>query len=163
MGMVLCVRRIEDVAAFRQTVGNFEVFFEFLNEPQAAEDLVDFDKAWQALHFVLNGSAWGKEGALGFLLYAGEFVGDDLGFGPLRLASPTEVRAFRDALAALDEVALRQRYDPAAMAAEDVYLADMLVEEGEEGWDYVVQSLPALRRLLERSVETSASVAIWLM
>ena len=161
MGMVLYLRRVEDVPALWEMVSDPDAFYDFLNEPDATEDLVDFDKAWQALHFVLSGSAWEGEGPLTFLLYAGKEISEDFGYGPTRLASPAEVRAFRDALAALDDGELRRRYDPAAMAAEQIYLAETLADEGEAGWEYVTQSLPALRKLLDRSVETGSAIAIW--
>lgn len=162
MGMVLCLRRVEDAAALRAKAADLDDFVEFLNEPESDDDLVDFDKAWQALHFVLTGSPYGGEGPLTFLLHAGSEFGEDLGYGPARLARPAEVRAFRDELAKLDDAELRRRYDPAAMAAQDVYLANSLKDEGEEGWQYVSQHVPALRKLLDRSVETGAAIAIWI-
>jgi len=161
MGMVLYLRRVEDPAALWELVADPEAFFEYLFEADDAdENIVDFDKAWQALHFLLTGSAWEGTGPLTFLLHAGEEIGEDQGYGPTRLASPDEVRAFRDAFAAIDDAELRRRYDPTAMVAEEVYIADGLVDEGEDGWKYVTQSLPALRQLLDRSVETNASIAI---
>ena len=161
MGMRLYLRRVEDVPALWEKVADPDEFYDFLNEPEAG-DLVDLDKAWQAIHFLLTGSAWEGSGPLTFLLHAGSPIGEDFGYGPTRLASPIEVRAFRDALAALDDSELQRRYDPAAMAAEDVYIADSLAEEGETGWQYVMQSIPALRSLLDRSVETGSAIAIWI-
>jgi len=162
MGMVLCLRRVEDVPALWEKVTDPDDFYEFLNEPEAAGDLVYFDKAWQAIHFLLTGSPWEGSGPLTFLLHAGSPIGEDLGYGPTRLAATTEVRAFRDALADLSDDELRRRYDPAAMAAQDVYMADFLAVEGEMGWEYVMQSIPALRSLLDRSVETGSAIAIWI-
>ena len=161
MSMILYLRRIEDVVALRELATDPESFFEYLFESDDAEgNIVDFDKAWQALHFVLTGSAWEGKVPLNFLLHAGKEIGEDNGYGPTRIASPDEVRAFRDALAAIDYAELRRRYDPAAMLAADVYIADILVEEGEHGWNYLTQHLPALRELLDRSVQTESSIAI---
>ena len=161
MGMVLCMRRVPDEAEFRALSSNVDALADYLNDAPE-EDYVDFDKAWQALHFILTDSPYEGEPPLNFLLQAGEEVGEDLGYGPTRLADADEVKAFRDALAKLDEVDLRSRYDPERMVAADIYLADSLVDEGEEGWEYVHQSVPALRRLLDRTVETGATVAIWI-
>jgi hypothetical protein len=163
MGMVLCLRRVEDAAVLRaKASGGTDAFVAFLYEPEAEEDIVDFDKAWQVLHFLLTQTAYEGEPPLSFLLHAGVLVGPDFGYGPARLAEPCEVRAFRDALAGLDDATLRARYDLSAIVANDIYLAETLADEGEEGWEYVVQSLPALRALLDRSVETDASIAIWI-
>ncbi|HEX8056775.1 MAG TPA: YfbM family protein [Novosphingobium sp.] len=160
--MVLCLRRVEDAGALVEMVDDSDAFYDFLNEPETAADLIDFDKAWQVIHFLLTGTAFQGEAPLSFLLHAGSDIGADNGYGPARLASPAEVRAFRDALVELDDSELHRRYDPTAMAAEDVYLAATLAQEGDEGWSYVIQSLPALRTLLDRSVETNSSVAIWI-
>jgi hypothetical protein len=96
------------------------------------------------------------------LLGAGSPIGEDFGYGPVRLAAPADVRAFRDALVALDDTELRRRYDPTAMVSQEIYIAEALANEGEEGWEYLMQSIPALRKLLDRSVETGSSIAIWI-
>ena len=53
--------------------------------------------------------------------------------------------AFNDALQRIGDAELEGRYDPAAMAAEDVYLADAFVGEGRDALDYVMRGVPALR------------------
>jgi len=162
MSMILYLRRVEDVAALWEKAAEPEEFFEFLDSPESTGDLVDLDKGWQVIHFVLTGS-WENKGPLAFLLHAGVPIGEDPGYGPVRLAAPAEVRSFRDAFATLNDAELRRRYEPAAMAAQNVYLADTLADEGEDGWAYVMQSIPALRKLLDRSVETGSAIAIWVM
>lgn len=161
MGMVLCLRRILDEEAFRAAASDLDDLLQFL-ESAEEDDYVDFDKAWQALHFILTGSPYEGDPPLNFLLQAGEETGEDIGYGPARFASPDEVRDFRNAFAKLTDAELRRRYDPERMVAADVYLADSLADEGEEGWDYVFQSVPALRALLERCVAEGSGIAIWI-
>jgi hypothetical protein len=161
MGMILYLRRTGEAEA-RTAAEDADGFADYLfdESAEAGGDLVDFDKAWGALHFMFSGSPWAGDGPLAFLLAPWPEVGADMGYGPPRLAPPEAVRAFRDALAELTDADLKLRYNPAAMAREDVYIADSLVDEGEEGWEYVAQGLPALRRFLDRCVDTGSSALI---
>ena len=159
MGMVLYVRRVADDAVPGDP-DKFDEFF-FDEEAQAAGDLIDFDKAWHALHFLLTGSAEESDGPLGLLLGKGEPVGEDAGYGPPLLVSAAGMRGFHEALAGLSDEDLRRRYDPRAMVAADVYLADSLAEE-EDSWDYVSQGIPALRRLAERCVQQNSGAIIFM-
>ena len=91
-------------------------------------DIIDFDKGWQALHYILVGSA--EPVAHPLSLYGcGEALGDDLGYGPAVVWMPPHVRAFRDELAKLSDDDLQARYDPAEMALRGVYLAESLADE----------------------------------
>ena len=159
MGMVLYVRRLGEDAI----PGDPDEFGEFFFDEGAedAGDLIDFDKAWHALHFVLTGSADGTDSPLSLLLGKGEPAGEDGGYGPPLLVSAAEMRQFHEALAGLSDEDLRQRYDPRAMLAADVYLADALAEE-EDGWDYVAQGIPALRRLAERCAQQNSGAIIFI-
>ncbi|MDX2092364.1 MAG: YfbM family protein [Kofleriaceae bacterium] len=82
---------------------------------------IDVDKAWHGIHFLLSGDAW--EGTLphGFIM-AGEPIGDeDVGYGPARGLTASEVRRVAMALLAIDEPKLRSRFDSAAMMAAEIY------------------------------------------
>src|SRR5256886_1205906 len=78
----------------------------------AADDArrVVLNKAWHAIHFVLNGSRLGGNEPLNFLVSEGTPVGDvDVGFGPARVLTSAQVRAIAARLAEIspDEVAGR--------------------------------------------------------
>jgi hypothetical protein len=151
MSMVFYLRRIGDETIPEDP----DEFYDFVYDEKAVEagDLIDFDKAWHALHFVLTGSADPVEHPLcvwGF----GEEVNEDNGYGPPLLMKPEWLRELRDALATVSDEDLKQRYDPQAMVAANIYIADALVDEGKEAsWDYVAQGLPSLRRFAERCVQ----------
>src|SRR6218665_2429993 len=150
MGMVLYLRRVGD----EPIPSDPDEFADFMFDEKAEEagDLIDFDKAWHALHFLFTGSADPVDHPLCLWGY-GEEVGEDEGYGPPLLMKPEWLRELRDALAALSDEELKRRYDPQAMLAAEVYLADALVDEGEEGWEYVSQDIPRLRRFADRCVE----------
>jgi hypothetical protein len=61
------------------------------------------------------------------------------------------MKRLAQALGALSDDELAGRYDPAAWRANDIYRGDMFVEHDEENSaetrEYVMQGVPALRRL----------------
>jgi hypothetical protein len=160
MGMVLVLRRVDaaQIAALRANPDDAAEFTIEDEEASEAGDCIDFDKAWHALHFLFTGSADENNAPLSLLRSDGELIGDDIGYGPVRYLAPAIVARFRDALAAVSDDQLHERYDPGAMERDDVYLADMFLEEGEESWGYIIQSLPKLRVLADRCVATQAGL-----
>jgi hypothetical protein len=161
MGMVLYLRRASapDIDRMRATPDQLGDFVYGDGEPNS--DLVDFDKAWHALHYLLTGSADATKSPLSLLLGDWETFGqDENGFGGGWIAPPKALQAFNAALSRITDVDLRARYDPAAMHAEDVYLSDVFVDEGPEALDYLLQSLPELRRFAARCADTNAGAII---
>ncbi|QDX26268.1 DUF1877 family protein [Sphingomonas suaedae] len=153
MSMVVYLRRAtaDEVA---HLAANPDAVHEMVFSESADGRLVDFDKAWHALHFMLTGDA-GKTGHPLSVLVATdeELIGtDENGFGGYWQFDPARVSAFADALAAVSDDELAQRYDPATMVREYVYLADVFEEEGEEALPYVMQGVPALRRFADEAV-----------
>ncbi|KZE11522.1 MULTISPECIES: YfbM family protein [Sphingomonas] len=147
MGMVIYLRRAGQ-SDLDRLIADPSVFEEFVFE-EAVEnlDLVDFDKAWHAVHYLLTGSADDVGHPLGIIIAAlPELGADENGEGGIGLISPPMMRAFADALDRLDDATLERRYDPPAMLRADVYLADVFVDEGAEALEYVMQGVPALRR-----------------
>jgi hypothetical protein len=65
------------------------------------EPLLDLDKTWNILHYLLTGHA-NATASPGDALLNGSPLGRDLGYGPSRLHNLREVEAFRDFLAPLN-------------------------------------------------------------
>jgi hypothetical protein len=157
MGMVLYLRRVAEDAIPTDPDEFYGGYF-FNEQVEDAGDLIDFDKAWHGLHFLLTGSADETDGPLS-LLGKGQAIGEDNGYGPPMLVSAAEMRAFHEALSRLSDEELERRFDPQAMLAANVYMADALAEE-DIGWEYVSQGIPDLRRLAERCAEQNSGAII---
>jgi len=157
--MVLCLRgaSTEEIAALR---GDADAADKFLFNDAAfdAGEIVDFDKAWNALQFMFTGSGAESDHPLSFFPNNPERVGTDNGYGGPWIYTPAQVAAFNAALLDLADEQLEARYDPAAMAAADIYLSDVFVDEGLEGLEYVMQGLPQLRALTQRCADTGAGM-----
>ena len=87
-----------------------------------AERRHDVDKAWHAIHYLLNGSAWGGEPPRFNAVLGGEPIGDDdLGYGPVRFLTADEVRDVADALEDVPVFVLMESFDPEAMNGAEIY------------------------------------------
>lgn len=83
MGMIGYLKQIsmdslEDIIAGSMNIADF-----IYNEESESGSL-DLDKAWHAIHFILNGSAWEGRYPLSHVILGGIELRDDLGYGPAR-------------------------------------------------------------------------------
>lgn len=93
------------------------------DDAEMPEPELDLGKAWHGLHYLLTGTAWDTDGGAGAAILGGDEVGEEGGYGPPRLLDSERVRAVAASLDGLDVETLRARFDPAAMAAADIYPA----------------------------------------
>lgn len=91
-------------------------------DEQPAERRLDVDKAWHAIHYLLNGSAWEGELPRFNAVLGGEPIGDDdLGYGPVRFLTADEVRDVADALEDVPVFVLLESFDPEALNEAEIY------------------------------------------
>jgi hypothetical protein len=157
MGMVLELRRAsgKEIERLRRAP---DLIDQFITDEDGIGDVLDFDKAWQALHFTLTGFPFASKSPLGILLNGGDYIGEDLGYSPAWIIPYLQIVAFHDEFDKLSDGDIREKYNPQAMVAANVYLSEQLLKEGEEGWVYVSQNLPAFRCFIERCVLTGSSI-----
>lgn len=116
---------------------------------------LDLDKAWHGLHFLLTGSAWEGEPPLNFLVAGGTPIGDlEVGYGPARALTSTEVATAHQALQALSDDTLRARFDPDALMRADIYpgIWDRKRED-DDVLGYLMENLAELRSFLAQATE----------
>lgn len=89
--------------------------------PVAPADLLDLGKLWHILHYLFTGSAWEGDAPAAFLISGGTEIGPDGGYGPARLLDAASVAEIATFLAGLTPEMLARRYDPAAIAAAELY------------------------------------------
>ncbi|MEW9697773.1 YfbM family protein [Paenibacillus sp. SI8] len=90
------------------------------------------DKAWHAIHFILNESAWEGELPLFNVILGGTEIGEDMGFGPVRYVTNEEVKDIALKLSNLNENDLRNRFNPKVMNELQIYPAIDWVERGDQ-------------------------------
>ena len=129
--------------------------------PAAAGEELDLEKAWHALHFLLTGTADGGTEPACFILSGGEDVGDDDDV-LARLLRPEQVRDFAAFLGALTPAELRGRFDPARMAALEIYPDPIWerAEEMDEEREHLVASFEALRDFVTAAAAAGDAIVV---
>lgn len=103
-----------------------------------AEDRVlDIDKAWHGLHFLMTHEAHGGGGPLSLPILGGTAIGDDMGYGAPRYLDAPQVKEAAEALAALPVDELRQRFKPAELEEAYIYPTGIWEDEGDEAFEYL--------------------------
>ncbi len=154
MGMVWVVRAAsdDDVVSLR---ADPESIYDFVNPEDLSPDyqILDLDKQWHAVHFLLTGSAGPVDSPLSFILGTYEEVGPDHGYGPAWFIPSEAIRAFHSALAKHSDEEWARRYDASTAVAEQVYLAETLADEGEEALTFLQSDIARLRSFVRKAVE----------
>ncbi len=164
MGMVACFAGA-DVGTISRLKANPEDIEDFLypddgeSEP---EHYMDVDKAWHCIHFMLTGSAEGGAEPLVGAFFGGENAGEDMGYGPARLMQPEQVQRISAALSVIDEESFKARYHPSALAAANIYLADMCVRDGDDALDYLVSNYHELVEFYRATAERGDGAVLWI-
>jgi hypothetical protein len=102
----------------------------------------DFEKSWQALHYVLTGTAWEGEPPLNFLMGGGrelEVYGHD---NPVLTHSSDDTRRISDALVALSDDEARRRVNTEEMVRLEIYPG---IWNDGEGVAYLLDEVRRLR------------------
>ena len=132
----------------------------FLDQAQDG-DVVDVDKAWHGMHFLLTGAPWEADAPLGDAVLGGAAVGEeDVGYGPARGLSSSEVKAVAVALAPIDEAAFRQRFDGEALAEEEIY--PTIWDEGDEALDYLAHYYVIVRQLFAEAARNGHAMILYI-
>ncbi|MHC9417150.1 DUF1877 family protein [Sphingomonas citri] len=147
--MVIYLRRATpaEIERFSADPASAEPFF--FPDAGGGDDaaLIDFDKAWDALHFLFTEGKTSGDHPLGLIAEKTPFLRTGpVGSFEFSIVTPERLAVFAAALAQVDDRTLRHRYDPAAMADAEVYLADDFLDDGPDALDYIMQSVPALRQ-----------------
>lgn len=133
-------------------------------EPPAEGECIDLDKAWHAIHYLLNFSDWEGKEPFCYLVTGGRAVGDvDVGYGPARGLRSGQVRRFRDAVASVGAAGLSARYDPDELADHDVYPGIWrATAEDDDPLAYLQGHFARLVAFLDRCVEKNRGLLVYL-
>ena len=148
MGMVMYLRQASPSDIAR--VGDDpEAAVDFVFAEEGGAELVDFDKGWQALHYLLTGDPYSSDSPLDIIAGDAPQIGDDsIERSPAWLITPDRMVAFATALAGTTDEEFASRYDLDDMVAKDIYIADAFDGlDRVEALQYILQGMPALRAL----------------
>jgi hypothetical protein len=123
---------------------------------------VEVDKAWHGIHYLLTGKADGGQPPLGLAVFGGEEFGPEVGYGPARFLTPSQVAAVSTALSGLSVADLEERFDPEDMEAKDIYPDAIWMREGREAFDYLVEYYQPLVVFYRDAAARGDAVLQWL-
>ena len=126
-----------------------------------SRERVDLGKTWHAIHYALTGSRLGGDAPLNFLVDEGTPIGDiDVGYGPARVLTSTQVRDLAAALARVDPDALGHRLDVAMLETESIYPGAW--RRNGLGTDTVTASYRAMRALILRLADAGQGLVLYI-
>ena len=156
MVWVLALASDEQGAALRADPSGI---YDFVNgdESYGSHRSLDLDKQWHAVHFLLTGSAGATDNPLSLIIGNFEEIGPDNGYGAAWFVPKGFIAEFDRALSAQSNAEIAARYDAAAMVREEVYIADVLEEEGDEGLQFLIEDIERLRTFAHRAAAEGAN------
>ena len=155
----------EEIQAFLANLDGFEdaLFPEDGAETKSDAPIqLDVDKAWHAIHFLLCGHPWEGEPPLDFIVSGGIPVSEDLGYGPARAFSSSELSEITAALEPITLEVLKSRFNPAVFKEHEIY-PDIWDESESECLDeYVLKHFKRLKQFLQRANAEGKALIVYL-
>jgi hypothetical protein len=119
-----------------ELVGEF--FFERL-ESGDEDTVLDIDKSWQGIHFLLTGDPYNGAEPQSLPILGGTEIGSELSYGPARYLEPAQVEAAARVLADVVVEQLRQRYKPKELEIARIYPNGFWMKERDQAFEYLAQ------------------------
>lgn len=127
------------------------------NQFGTLEEPLDLQKSWHVLHYLFTGSAYDTTSP-GAALLSGEELGDDLGYGPVRLHREEATAKFARFLQGEDIESLLTQINITEMAEADLYsVGDEAGVREEVGYYF-----PLLKDYVVRVAQKRGGLLIWL-
>lgn len=121
------------------------------------EPELNLNKWWHGIHYALTGTAWQVGAGAGAAVLGGDAIGENNGYGPPRLVSAEQVQSIATGFHQMDIEALRSRWDPAALEANEIYPGYW----AEVPFDsYIVPKLLALREFYLSAAAANQAVLL---
>jgi hypothetical protein len=119
---------------------------------------VDLDKAWHGISYLLTGSAEPNGTLASKVIWGGEDIGPNQGYGPAQLLSPEDVKAIAHLLEQTAPEMLRGRFRQKEMTRAGVYPSVIWERDGEEALGYVLDYYKKLVAFYKRAAERGQAV-----
>ena len=128
----------------------------------APREEIDLDKAWHVLHFLLTGSNTDEPHPLNLIGHDWPPLANvNNGLGPPMAVSSAALREFHAAFDRVSDDEIMQRWDADQIREADLYIGDVLADEGEEGQEYVLEYLVRFRKFVTDCVQGADGTVVW--
>lgn len=133
---------------------------EIIFDDAYSENMIDVDKTWHAIHFILSGNAYESDdnNVLSQLVLGGPPINEeDLGYGPALLLDKNLVVQIANDLKSWDEAVFREKFDFNNMIANEIYpIIDG--EDENEFYTYVLEYFNNLKTFIAEAAEEGQNV-----
>ena len=124
------------------------------------ENLIDIDKSWDGIIFLLTGQNSAKaDHPLLQVLFSGQIIDDeqDLGYGPAHYLTPEQVVDLNNQISQITVEELRQKYDPKRMTELEVY-PTIWEDEDEESFEYLSDNFLEVQQLYSDATKNGEAI-----
>jgi hypothetical protein len=134
---------------------------EFLNETHE-EKVIDIDKTWHGIHFMLTGNQYGGDGPLANVIFGAQEIGDeDVGYGPALGTPASTVKGIAAAFCSISEAEFKEKFNPSALSKADIY--PQIWDEGNEALEqYLLPYFRELQQFYKNAAENNLAVITFL-
>ena len=142
-----------------------ERIYRDFDENDIDEAMVDLDKAWNVLAFLLGNTATEYEDEpLAQLIFGRHTLDEDqdVGYGPARYLTVAEVQELHQALSQLSDAEIKKRFSPAQCEANDIYPSFWVEEDAADLWEYIQDYLTTLRTTYQLAAERKEAMITYL-
>jgi uncharacterized protein DUF1877 len=161
MAMIGNLRPASDGEIARLLANPVEITRFLYGSDANGSDRVVLNKAWHAIHFVLNGSRLGGDEPLNFLVDQGTPVGEvDVGYGPARVLTSEQVRRLARALTEIGPDVVAERVDLKRFDDEAIYPGNW--QQNGYSAQYVVEHYADMRQLVRRAAEQGQGLILYI-
>jgi len=164
MGIICCLAPV-DGDQINELLADPEGISEYLEEMEEEEEVIDLDKSWHGIHFLLTGSAEEGEEPLCYLIKGGEEISHgDFDLGPPRALRPKHIADWARAMSAISTDELRKRFDAKAMMEAEIYptIWDRASED-DDNLEYLLINYEGLRSFVEQMNNERKGAIIYFM
>lgn len=159
MGMIACFRKVSS-SELQQLLDNPESLSEKLFNEENESNEYDLDKAWHAIHYMLNGSLWEISSNAGALIMGGQPISDeDVGYGPARYFKATEVKEIFDEFSKVSEENLFSNFESMLAQGSEVYPG---FEDSPVDREYIKDYFQGLKKFYEKTVKDNDCLIAYL-
>ena len=163
MGMVGCFAAVspKTLSDLQRNPDSIEEYLYPDDGDSEPPNSIEVDKAWHGIHYLLAGTAEGGPEPVSLAIFGGEEFGPEVGYGPARFLTPSQVKAVSSALSALPALELAKRFNPTDMDKKDIY-PTIWVRDGDDGLNYLLENYEPLVVFYREAASRGDAVLQWL-
>ncbi|WP_258100815.1 YfbM family protein [Marinoscillum pacificum] len=136
----------------------------FAEDAFDADWMLDVDKSWEGLHYLLTGQSLADSEVDGYpdgirskIVFSNQFVDpeQDLGYGPAHYLTASQVKQADEELSKMNLEVLRKNIDWSDMQARNVYPQ---IWQESEGPEYLFENFTDLKEFVKKAAEENEAL-----